>query len=366
MRLLPIIALGLMLLPAGSAMAQYAPREWFKFARFKYEQGAFAESLSYLEKAIDADSAYQSAWFLRADVHLALGAYGDALHDIDRGMELGGVSTSTAAAYRLIQGKSLYMMGDYGKAGDALEQSLALDGRLAEGYYYRSLLHLGQGLYPEALHDLRAAAVLDPTRPEYFYEQARVLEAYYRPPYQTELFAGLMENLNTAIRLSPRQTEYLRFKGELLKRHGCYSEALMIYDDLIGQNPDDAGSYCERGMIRMRAEDYAGAVEDFSASIRLGNHDERLYRYRGLCHQNLNQTRAAEQDFTASIDLMRQDISVGLNTTRARSALAEAYIMRGSCLQLLGNNARACLDFMAAQELGFRKGYHYYRKYCGF
>jgi hypothetical protein len=48
-----------------------------------------------------------------------------------------------------------------------------------------------------------------------------------------------------------------------------------------------------------------------------------------------------------------------------KNTLAETYVLRGHCLNLMGNNAQACQDFLMAHNLGIKKGLNYYRKYCG-
>lgn len=351
---------------AGQAEAQYAPRELFKFAKFKYDQGAYREALDYLDRSLAVDSVYQNALFLKADVLVSLERYDEAVRCLDAGFALGEVALATQAGYDLIRGKSLYQQGRFTEAGDAIDLSLSLNRQLAEAYYYRAQLRNRQASYIEAFQDLVIAISLDPLRPEYHFEQARQLDAYYQPQSNSTLFHRVIESVNTAIELRPGELHYLRFKGDLLIRHRRYAEARETYDEIIKLHPGNPEVYSERAMLRMKVGDYSGAVEDFTASIELGQNDERNFRFRGLCYHNLNEPRAAEVDLSESIALMSQSLSAVKYDDQISNALAETYIMRGSCLQTLGSTIQACRDFLAAQELGLRKGYSYYRKFCDF
>lgn len=351
---------------AGRTEAQYAPRELFKFAKFKYDQGAYREALDYLDRALAADSVYQNALFLRADILVSLERYEEAVRCLDAGFALGEVAHATRAGYDLIRGKSLYQQGRFTEAGEAIDLSLSLNLQLAEAYYYRAQLRYRQASYIEAFQDLVIAINLDPLRPEYHFEQARQLEAYYQPQSNSPLFHRVLESVNTAIALRPGELHYLRFKGDLLIRHRRYAEARETYDEIIKLHPGNPEVFSERAMLRMKEGDFSGAVEDFTASIEMGQNDERNFRYRGLCYHNLNELRAAEVDLSQSITLMSRSLSALNYDEQINNALAETYIMRGSCLQTLGSTIQACRDFLAAQELGLRKGYNYYRKFCDF
>ncbi len=73
----------------------------------------------------------------------------------------------------------------------------------------------------------------------------------------------------------------------------------------------------------------------------------------------------AQKDFTKSIDILTKELERTANKEIVQKNLAETYLLRGHCLNLMGNNANACRDFLAAYNLGVKKGLNYYRKYCG-
>ena len=148
-------------------------------------------------------------------------------------------------------------------------------------------------------------------------------------------------------------------------RHSEIDEAIEDYDAMIRLSPKKNDAYTSRGLIKMSQYKYRGAALDFSKSIILNPEIEKNYRYRGLCYNNLNNFRDAYKDFSKSIEML----SVQLNSTAeahlVKNTLGETYLLRGHCLNLMGNNAQACRDFLQAHNLGVKKGLNYYRKYCG-
>jgi len=79
----------------------------------------------------------------------------------------------------------------------------------------------------------------------------------------------------------------------------------------------------------------------------------------------MNNYSEAYRDFSKSIDLLTIEITSSNEKSNLKNTLAETYLLRGHCLNLMGNNAQACRDFLMASNLGVRKGLNYYRKYCG-
>jgi tetratricopeptide (TPR) repeat protein len=115
----------------------------------------------------------------------------------------------------------------------------------------------------------------------------------------------------------------------------------------------------------MNNYDYRSAALDFTKSIIINPDDERNYRFRGLCYNNLNNLDDAFRDFTKSIDLLNIELGSSSSKDMIRNKLGETYLLRGHCLNLMGNNAQACRDFLFAHNLGVKKGLNYYRKFCG-
>ena len=141
--------------------------------------------------------------------------------------------------------------------------------------------------------------------------------------------------------------------------------AIKDYNTVIELSPKKEEAYSKRGVIKMNNYDYRSATLDFTRSILINPNEESNYRYRGLCYNNLNNYKEAIKDFSKSIDLLTVKIENSADKDLLKNTLAETYLLRGHCFNLMGSNAQSCLDFLMAYNLGVKKGLNYYRKYCG-
>jgi tetratricopeptide (TPR) repeat protein len=72
----------------------------------------------------------------------------------------------------------------------------------------------------------------------------------------------------------------------------------------IRENPNNAGAYLHRGLIRSHSqEDFAGAIADFSRAIELDPTSAETYNYRGTSYFWLKEFQKALADYNRAIDL---------------------------------------------------------------
>lgn len=81
--------------------------------------------------------------------------------------------------------------------------------------------------------------------------------------------------------------------------------AARMYSDILAYQPQDhvaAIIHSHRGMARFALGDAAGAIEDFSATIRLSPQTTRAYYYRGVVHQQEGRPETALADFSRCLE----------------------------------------------------------------
>jgi len=354
----------LFILYASHLHAQDA-REKFKFAKFNYDKEKYSEALKYLNQAIEEDDLYVNAFYLRAETNYALGQYYNAILDINRIFKIDNKINSFTSDYYLTRGKSFLAIDDFSNAKTDLEKSLSYSSSNSYTHYFLAKHYLKINEYKEALLEVERALKINATEPDFHALKAEIKIAHFKPVIGSDEYKDILNEINTAIALDEFNYEYYDIRSNFFKDLGEIDEAIEDYDAMIRLSPKKNDAYTSRGLIKMSQYKYRGAALDFSKSIILNPEIEKNYRYRGLCYNNLNNFRDAYKDFSKSIEML----SVQLNSTAeahlVKNTLGETYLLRGHCLNLMGNNAQACRDFLQAHNLGVKKGLNYYRKYCG-
>lgn len=111
----------------------------------------------------------------------------------------------------------------------------------------------------------------------------------------------------------------------------------------IRANPNDAGAYLHRGLIRSHSqEDFEGAIADFSRAIELDPDRAETYNYRGTSYFWLKQFQKALADYNRALDL---DPKMTLT-----------YYNRGYVRIELGDEAGAIEDFRQGAALSKQEG----------
>jgi len=340
-------------------------QELFKFAKFNFDKKEYKEALGFLDQAIDTDSLYFNAYFLRAETFYELEQYYNAILDINKILKLQDSSSAENSQYYITRGKSFLALDDFTNAELDLEKSLSIEMDNSWAYYYKAMLALATINFSDAIEAINTAITYDAGIPEYYALRAKIKKTFTNPVPNSEDYQSILADINVAIALSPKNHEFFLIRSDFLNSMGEFEAALNDYSTVIKLSPKKEEAYTERGVIKMNNYDYRSAALDFTKSIIINPEDERNYRFRGLCYNNLNNLADAFRDFTKSIDLLNIELNNSSSKEMIKNKLGETYLLRGHCLNLMGNDAQACRDFLFAHNLGVKKGLNYYRKFCG-
>ena len=341
------------------------PREYFKFAKFKFDNGDFTESKDFLDKALSEDSLYVNALYLRAETNYQLGNYYNSIKDINNILKIEEIATSFTGNYYLTRGKSHLALNDITNATADFDRTYELSANEAEVYFYKAKIELATSNFFKALENLKEAIQINPNNPTYYAFRTEINIVHLKPLRDSRGYYDILDDINLAIALAPDNYQYYQIRSSFLNVMGNSNDAEEDYDKMIELSPLVDKAYTERGVINMNKYEYKSAVKDFTKSILINPDDERNYRYRGLCYNNVNNYSDAYEDFSKSIDLLTIEISKTADKTKLKNILAETYLLRGNCQNLMGKSAQACRDFLIAHNLGIKKGLNYYRKFCG-
>ncbi len=110
---------------------------------------------------------------------------------------------------------------------------------------------------------------------------------------------------------------------------------LQVVKPLIQDNaPISASTYFKNGLEKRKIEDYQGAIDDFTQSIRIDPNDPGAYYFRAASKQDLGQYREAIEDYNIAIRLDPKD--------------SYAYKSRGDTKEELGLYPEAIEDYSTA------------------
>lgn len=155
-----------------------------------------------------------------------------------------------------------------------------------------------------------------------------VTAADYRRAIRTA-DAGLKEH--------PRNFDLLLTRARARTQLGDYAEALPDYTAALRLKSDDANAYRGRGMARASLKQYSAAISDFSKALKYNPNDKEAYYQRGKTRMQTLNFKAAINDFTQAIAL--------------DSAYAAAYEARGTSYSSLNQPTEARADLEKAEAL---------------
>jgi tetratricopeptide (TPR) repeat protein len=197
-------------------------------------------------------------------------------------------------------------------------QAIQLNSNFAEAYYWRGLARLGRlnhsvngpvavPDFTQAIHaipDFTQATQLNPEYTDAYYQRGL---AYSRVGNEQ----GAIQDFIQALRLAP----------------GTDAKVAENFIQLLQNSPDSADTYYQRGLVRLKLEDYWGAFRDFSQAIRLKPNFADAYYYRGLSKRGLFNNR----DFLGSNSSSREADATAdfTKAIRLNPNFVDAYFDRG-------------------------------------
>lgn len=339
-------------------------REYFKFAKFRFDNHEYKSALDFINKAISEDSVYQNAYYLRARIYFEQTQYYSAIVDINRLLNHKGPADFFTGDIFLLRARCHLALNEFALAAEDFERAEPLLKGNPILLYYQAKLDQATGNYPGALAYLDQAQHINPKMPDVYAFRAEIKNQLLDPKHNQADYQSILNDINQAIALEPKEYKYLLIRSKFYNEMGKHDEAVRDFDNMIALFPNNVDAYSARGVAEMNQYNYRSAALDFTKSILIDPNNEKYYRLRGLCYNNLENYPEALKDYTTSIDLLTKKLE-GQKDRELQNTLAETYILRGHCLNLMGNNARACRDFLMAHNLGIKKGLNYYRKYCG-
>ena len=281
------LALILLFVSASSGQAPQTAQDYLKSGTAHWQSGNIDAALADVNKALELNSNYVDALFLRAALRARKGDTPGVLADYNKIIELVPSALGVEVIYH---NRSMIRLQrkDVDGALDDLNKAISINAKVAEIYNGRAIARLQKGDLDGALADYEKAIELKPSLPSSLYGRG-----YFR--YQKKDFDGALSDLNKAIELEGdyanayvnrgvvrglkgdingaiadiRKGAKINPKSVSDSDPGNFSSPFKELNQFITNNPSDGRAYEMRGIFRLLQRKGTDATNDFKKSLEL-------------------------------------------------------------------------------------------------
>jgi len=280
--------------------SQFTFLSLFAIGQSYYTQGAYADSLEMIQKAVGSVAPGTELVEVLADAYFRLGW----LHQVP--------------------------IGDNEQAIADYDQAIALKPDYALAYYNRGIAYRQKGDLDHAIADYDQAIALEPDDADAYNNRGVAYD------YKGDLDHAIAD-YDQAIALKPDFAVAYRNRGIAYADKGDLDHAIADYDQAIALKPDYADAYSHRGAAYASKGDVARAIADDDQAIALKPDYAEAYSHRGFAYASKGDLDHAIADFDQAIAL--------------KPDLAVAYFNRGAAYADKGDLDHAIVDFDQAISL---------------
>ena len=255
------------------------------------EKKNYSEAIKKFTYAIKINPDYKDLFFQRATAYEKNGEYAKAADDYKTAAE----KYKNKAFFYFQAGKMYYAAGDYYPAIEMLHVSTDLDKKNLEAYLLKIKAMLTLKNYDAALYECNQALKLKKNSLTYYYHG---ITAFYLKDFETA-----EEDLEKAVKLDITNHEAFAGLAELYYQIGKNDKAADMINRAIIIMPGRAEYYLLRSKIKVRKNDYAGAIADLSEILtHIDPDNPDILFVRAKYYEILRQPLNAINDYSAIID----------------------------------------------------------------
>lgn len=280
-RLVPAVLVCVIVSSPLSAFAQ-TMEQYYQAGVIYFQRGQFDQALDAFNKALELDPKSALAYTSRGLVRYKLGELDGALADHNTAVEL---DPQLSEAYTNRGGVRLALGDPNGAIADHTK-SIELDPKSAQAYSNRGLVKLTQGDTEGAIADFDRALKLDPFYPNgaRAYTNRATAHLQKASVLKGEAAVGELQkavkDATHALAVDPKLAEAHNIRGltymktvELNPQQalelGIDKQALADFTSAIRINPGLALPYLNRGILRVRLNQFAEALPDLKKAVEL-------------------------------------------------------------------------------------------------
>lgn len=159
-------------------------------------------------------------------------------------------------------GEAAHGLGQDFQAIAFLTQALQQEEHYPAALLLRAQILASMGQYNEVLADAEALLALDNENEEYLLLHADALQGTGRDTEAEEAYLKVRE-------MNPFSMEAMEKLGAFYALHHQLDKALVLYDEAIELQPENAVAYKLRGAVKLQLNDKLGAEDDLKKSLEL-------------------------------------------------------------------------------------------------
>lgn len=266
------------------------PDGYAERALMRLDEGDAEGALSDLELALKADSVYEEALELRAEILYQMQAFEASMSALDICIER--IPTNTACLLR--RAEIDIHLGQFERAFDRLNDALRTDGQLHEAYWMKGKIYEATGALEKAQSSYQTAVEVNPQ----FFDGYITLGVFLAK--QNNSLAE--EYYRSAQELRPGAIEPIYNLALWLQENARYNEALALYRQMLSIDPNNATASFNQGYIHLEyLQAYDSASHWFGEAIKRLPYYHQAFYNRGLARESLGDTDAALSDYNEAL-----------------------------------------------------------------
>ncbi len=299
----------------------------------KLNRGDYPAALEDFQQALRLNPDFTEAYICRSIIHYYQGNHQGAIADCDQVLR---INPRNVDAYNN-RGLNRCALKDYKGAIADFNQVLEIEPNHAKAYLNRGYSCLQLDDNWSAIQDFDKAMRIDPQAAKVYLQQ----------------LASTLNDEQGAIKDANLQlTQGLLIHGNLRYESGDLREAIAAYTQVLSLDPNNTEAYNRRSTARSAVGDYEGAFEDLYRATNYYLSDEQSLQptqtatvettAKDYHHRGLEKLQAG--DFQGAIAEFNQVLQLNGND-------ATAFACRGFAYRRLGDNPRAIEDLQQAAKL---------------
>jgi tetratricopeptide (TPR) repeat protein len=260
-------------------------------AKLYYEEEAYDEAIDDVVKAQNIDSLRPDLYHLLADIYLDYYKSYEALKTMEKVVSLHPERIPSLLKLAEFQ----YILKQYNESVNTCNEILAVDRLEPEAYFML-------GMNFRALDDIERAKNAFQTAVE---NNPELIDAWLMlgsiHEYQGDSTAMLY--YDNALLIAPESIEALHAKAFYLQNNDRIPEAIGIYKQIIGIDPQYTDAYLNTGLLYLELDSLGQAYEQFNILIGIDVTNPLAYFYRGYTFEQGGEINKARADYEQALRL---------------------------------------------------------------
>lgn len=255
------------------------------------KQKVYKKAVDHYTKALEYDLQQTAIYNNRGNAYVAISEISKGIEDFSKAIEL---YPGYANAY-VNRGEAYLREGKIDKSFYDYNMAIKLQPELAKAYNNRGVAYCKTGDFPKALEDYNTAIRLNPGFAEVYNNRGR----FY---CDTGDFPKAISDYSMAIKLKSNFVDAYVNRGVAYGQNHMFEESIKDFNIAIKINQFHAGAHFNFGNVYLLKGDFESAIKNYDKSLKLDPDDAISYCHRGLAQLNIKEWNKARIDLTTAID----------------------------------------------------------------